>query len=278
MTKDREAFNALLESLMASGDLRPPGPAQPADGSGFMKKPRPKPEQQPVMPTPAPQTPTGYTPEDRGGLQAIFDNIYEQRGLGIPQRGTQEVMTRGVGSRGMFNDFVDKVLKHEGGYTVDQGGPTMRGITWRDNADLLTKMGYSKDTLKKLTPEHAKEIYKARYYTEPGVHKLPEDLQYYVFDFAVNSGPPKAIKKLQKVIGVKQDGVLGPETVKKVQEYAKIHGMATLKKNYVGEREQFMRNLAKQDPNKHGGSLQGWLNRINYLNKDISKEHEGIDI
>lgn len=41
---------------------------------------------------------------------------------------------------------------------------------------------------------------------------LPAGIDYTVFDFAVNSGPGRAAKYLQAILGVEQDGRVGPKT------------------------------------------------------------------
>ncbi|WP_281423880.1 glycosyl hydrolase 108 family protein, partial [Mesorhizobium silamurunense] len=43
--------------------------------------------------------------------------------------------------------------------------------------------------------------------------ELPDGVDCAVFDFAVNSGPGRAAKYLQAVLGVAQDGRVGPATV-----------------------------------------------------------------
>lgn len=210
--------------------------------------------------------PTSYDRVDQSNINDLFQEVLRSKGVesvpvGIPTKGKR-----------MFEDFIDKTFKHEGGFTVDQGGATMMGITWDDNKDLLRDLGYTKETLKSLTKDDAKKIYKTRYYTQPGINKLPEDIQYYAFDFAVNSGAPRAIKHLQKVVGAPVDGRLGPETLKKVNDYVKLNGSDKLKRTYVNSRANFMKDLAKQAPDTHGKSLKGWMNRISALEKDINSE------
>jgi len=167
-----------------------------------------------------------------------------------------------------FDDFADKTLGLEGGFTVDQGGPTMRGVTWRDNKKELRQLGYTEETLKDLTPEDAKKLYKVKYYEKPGLNALPEDIQHLAFDYSVNSGPVKAVKGLQKIVGAPVDGSLGPETLGKVNLYIKKFGSSELKKAYLNERKEFLKDLAKKDPKTHGGSLKGWMNRLTSIEKE----------
>lgn len=46
---------------------------------------------------------------------------------------------------------------------------------------------------------------------------LPDGVDYAVFNFAVNSGPSRAARYLQSVVGVRQDGKIGPQTLKAVE-------------------------------------------------------------
>lgn len=48
---------------------------------------------------------------------------------------------------------------------------------------------------------------------------LPSGVDYAVFDFGVNSGPVRAVKTLQKVLRVPQDGWIGPQTIQAIAEY-----------------------------------------------------------
>ena len=262
--QERLQFQLLLNDIMK--DATPQGTAP--------RKPLP-PTLSPSLPPSVPPTSTptqeepkrgGYLGADQQGINALFQDILNSKGVeaaptNFPKKGKR-----------MFDNFIDKVFEHEGGFTVDQGGHTMMGITWRDNSDLLRDLGYTKETLGKLTENDAKKIYKTRYFTQPGLDKLPSDLQYYAFDFAVNSGAPRAIKNLQKVVGASPDGHLGPDTLKKVKDYVKMNGSDKLKREYVGSRANFMKSLAKDKPDTHGKSLKGWMNRISSLEQDINNE------
>lgn len=122
-------------------------------------------------------------------------------------------------ARASFDAALACVLRHEGGYSDhpdDPGGATMMGITratlsrWRGQA-------VSKDEVLTLTRAEAAEIYRARYWHAVGGDLLPRGLDLAVFDFAVNSGPSRAIRALQQVLGVTIDGRIGRETLGAVQ-------------------------------------------------------------
>ncbi|WP_292497888.1 putative peptidoglycan-binding domain-containing protein, partial [Mesorhizobium sp.] len=55
--------------------------------------------------------------------------------------------------------------------------------------------------------------YRCFYWDAVAGADLPDGIDYAVFDFAVNSGPGRAAKYLQAVLGVVQDGRIGPATL-----------------------------------------------------------------
>lgn len=74
-------------------------------------------------------------------------------------------------------------------------------------------------TLKDLPPEE-REAYALNYimkYTEPVTSKLPEEYRPFFQDLAFNRGPTGSVKFLQRAIGVRDDGVLGPMTLDKLK-------------------------------------------------------------
>ena len=114
------------------------------------------------------------------------------------------------------------IFKAEGGYSdnpADPGGPTNFGIT------LATLRAYDGDPnltaedVKKLTPTMAKEIYRTAYWNRMQCGALPSGLDLEVFDFGVNSGPAESVKTLQRLVGVTQDGSVGPITLAAVRQF-----------------------------------------------------------
>ena len=107
------------------------------------------------------------------------------------------------------------ILEKEGGYVdhpSDPGGATNMGITfntlkeWR-GADI------SKQDVKDLTVEEARNIYEANYWKPLSCDSLPSGVDLVAFDFGVNAGPSRSAKLLQRVCGVNPDGVIGPITI-----------------------------------------------------------------
>lgn len=116
-----------------------------------------------------------------------------------------------------FPAALQALLKHEGGYVnhpSDPGGMTNLGVTKRVWEEWV---GHEVDEkqMRALTPELVAPLYKKKYWDKVCGDELPTGLDLAVFDLAVNSGPGRAAKMLQKVLGVTQDGAIGPQTIAK---------------------------------------------------------------
>ena len=114
-----------------------------------------------------------------------------------------------------FDQAFDILLRHEGGFSdhpSDPGGKTRFGIT----EAVAREVGYRGD-MRDLPVGLAKRIYKERYWDAVRADALPEAVRYAVFDAAVNSGPRQAILWLQRAVGVKADGIIGPKTLAAVR-------------------------------------------------------------
>ena len=111
-----------------------------------------------------------------------------------------------------FDEIIEQVLEHEGGYVNDPkdlGGETKYGIT---------KRFYPELNIKELTIEKAKQIYKQDYWDKNKVESLPQNLWHIYFDMCVNMGKRTAVKVLQRAANNKGknidvDGGLGPATI-----------------------------------------------------------------
>lgn len=104
----------------------------------------------------------------------------------------------------------------EGGYVNhknDPGGPTDRGITQRTFDAWNRLQGLPIRPVKGITRETAEAIIASQYFAPVRADLLPSGLDYAVADFAVNSGPATAVKYLQMIVGVTQDGIMGNQTL-----------------------------------------------------------------
>jgi lysozyme family protein len=119
-----------------------------------------------------------------------------------------------------FRDCLELVLKHEGGYIdhpKDPGGRTNLGVTQRVWEEWIGHPATEKD-MRELTPAIVAPMYEMRYWRTSYCEKLPRGLDLLVFSMAVNAGAGRSVKLLQDAIGVVTDGVIGPNTMAKINE------------------------------------------------------------
>jgi lysozyme family protein len=142
---------------------------------------------------------------------------------------------------GNFDRSLVPLLKHEGGYVDhprDPGGATNMGITigtlraWRGKP--VTKMD-----VMNLSKSEASAIYRKQYWDAVRGDDLPSGLDYAVFDYTVNSGAGRAVRDLQRVLGVTVDGQMGAITLDAIRK-RNTRELITL---YMDRRLSFLRNL-----------------------------------
>ena len=154
-----------------------------------------------------------------------------------------------------FFKSLEMVLKHEGGFVdhpEDPGGATNKGITHKTYSDFLGRPLEDVSELKNIPDEHVQQIYKDGYWNRVKADQLSSGVDFCIFDWAVNSGPGRAAKALQKAVMVTQDGAIGPMTLAAVEEELPEEIIEKITK----EREEFYRSLRTFDT-----FGKGWLRR-----------------
>jgi len=154
-----------------------------------------------------------------------------------------------------YNKCLETILHHEGGYVnhpKDPGGETNLGVTKR----VYEEWGGDK-AMKDLFVEDVAPIYKKNYWDKLKGDNLPDGLDLCVFDFGVNAGPGRSAKYLQKMIGTVADGGIGPNTLKKVDEYVDKHGLANTIANFQEARQGYYERLKTFET-----FGRGWTRRV----------------
>ncbi|WP_287344630.1 glycosyl hydrolase 108 family protein [Mesorhizobium sp.] len=147
------------------------------------------------------------------------------------------------------------VLKYEGGWSdhpADPGGATMKGVTLA-NFRRYVKADATKADLRKITDAQVATVYRRFYWDAVAGAELPDGVDFAVFDFAVNSGPSRAAKYLQAIVGTVQDGRIGPATVKA----AKAKSATVIIAGLCDARLDFLKRL-----NTWGTFGKGWSARV----------------
>lgn len=115
------------------------------------------------------------------------------------------------------DQIVTEILRREGGakftdLPTDNGGPTKFGVT-AATLGAYRNLGRpaTRSEVQQLTESEARSIYRKRYISGPGFIATTiayEPLRIQLIDFGVNSGPPRAIRWLQRVLHVPVTSVL----------------------------------------------------------------------
>lgn len=156
---------------------------------------------------------------------------------------------------------IDRVLVHEGGYSnnpSDPGGPTNFGITLAD-ARAYWKPKATAADVRAMPKSVAVDIYRARYWETQRCDELPSGVDYSVFDYGVNSGIGRAKKVLQRVVGVTDDGDLGPLTMQAIAARDAADIVAAI----CNERLAFLKSLKTWSV-----FGKGWASRVADVRRD----------
>jgi len=173
-----------------------------------------------------------------------------------------------------FLKFIEVIKVFENGSTEtgyvndkdDPGGETVSGVTRKNHPSLKIWNSLDKlDTISKKKAyipvkgewEEIYQIYYDKYYKPLKIEDIvDEQLAIQVFDLGVNAGIDKSAKILQEVVGTKQDGIIGKNTLEATnsnKDAAKLFRERRLK---------FYNNLAMSNP-KLQKFLKGWISRAN---------------
>lgn len=160
----------------------------------------------------------------------------------------------------MFDKFYERTSMHEGGYQCD---PKDRG-NWTSGKIGVGKlkgtncgisaMTYPHLDIKNLTKKEIKSIYYNDWYLAGKLYQFCEPLQYQMFDAAFLSGTRAANKMLQRAVKVKDDGIIGKQTLAAASEMSEADKCI----RFLCYRNLFIASLSKF---KTYG--KGWINRVN---------------
>jgi lysozyme family protein len=145
----------------------------------------------------------------------FFDSVMQAGLVALGLIGIPPQQPASAGAASKFEASVVRVLAVEGGYVehrVDPGGATKHGIT-RVRLAQYRGRPVTKREVQALTTTEAVEIYKTVYWDALKADELPSGLDHSLFDFAVHSGVPRAVRALQRALGLPDDGRMGPATL-----------------------------------------------------------------
>jgi lysozyme family protein len=163
-----------------------------------------------------------------------------------------------------FEEFLVMLLELEGGYTVDDGGSTMYGVTQSEYSAYRVSKGLKGfNSVNNISMDQVRDIYLNNYWIPSHACDLASPLSWVHGNLAVNGGLSRAMETLNQVFLFN-----GNSWNINIPAESKIN---TLQKcsRYLDINADFYRSLAKNDPAKYEVYLAGWLNRIEIVRKKV---------
>lgn len=154
--------------------------------------------------------------------------------------------------------MVPFIRKWEGGWANDPddaGGCTMAGITIGTYRRYYGSNKTCED-LRFITREEWLHIFKKGYWDKMKADQIEnQSVAQLCVDMCWGSGPITSIKKIQRTLGLKDDGIVGPKTL------AALNSNPREVFNLLwGMRYEWLHQIAKKGNNKK--FLKGWLRRL----------------
>lgn len=160
------------------------------------------------------------------------------------------------------------ILSFEGGYSdhpLDKGGPTNKGVTiatWRS-------VGYDKDgdgdididDLRLLSDSDVvSRVLRPHYWDRWQADKIrSQSIANILVDWVWASGS-HGITNVQRILGVKQDGIVGPKTLAALNAREPSRLFAQIR----AARVSFLDNLVRRSPSQRV-FLKGWMRRLDAI-------------
>lgn len=163
-----------------------------------------------------------------------------------------------------FERCLKFVLHHEGGWSDhprDPGGATMKGVTIAVYKEYLGRE-VSKEELRLIPDAHLHDLYRTRYWDKARCDELAPGVDLSVFDLAVNGGPGRAAKLLQRCVGAVEDGAIGPKTMSAINAVP----AKELIIRFADTRREFYKGLKAFDT-----FGRGWLRRTDECEQEAIK-------
>lgn len=172
-----------------------------------------------------------------------------------------------------FKPSLALVLAHEGGFVnhpKDPGGATNQGVTQAVYDAYRKYNGAKVQSVKLITAVEVADIYNKQYWRLVRGDTLPCGFDYAVFDFGVNSGVSRAVRYMQRLVGVDDDGVIGFKTISAVEAAARANEEALIVQ-YCANRLAFLQSL-KTFPTFG----KGWTRRVVGYTAGVQATDSGV--
>lgn len=166
-----------------------------------------------------------------------------------------------------IDNYALKLWDLEGGFCNhpnDKGGPTNRGVTLATYKEYCHEMGKPDPTIETLRnlgfSEYCNILRWHSWDTWQADKINSQQVAEILVDWVYNSGA-WGVKKPQTFLGLKPDGLVGPKTLKAVNDY----DPRLLFTHIKSMRKEFYLNIVKANPSQKV-FLKGWMNRVDSFN------------
>ena len=163
-----------------------------------------------------------------------------------------------------FEEVAKIVLGHEGGLVddpLDRGGRTNLGITQSTLDNARRTIPGLPERVDDLTAPQALTIYRRFYWDVAQCGKMPEPVDFLVFDAAIHGGAGFQLQRAlnQMGAGLREDGSIGPLTLAAldaalVQDFWRVVG------SLQNQRVRWLFEIVRRDPTQKR-FFEGWINR-----------------
>lgn len=163
-----------------------------------------------------------------------------------------------------INKLIPFIRKWEGGFANDpddRGGATMAGVTIGTYREYRKKKGLPEpavDDLKKISEAEWTDILKTLYWDRWKADQIAsQPVANILVDWVWASGT-WGIKIPQRILGVAQDGIVGPKTIAALN----ARPARELFEEVKAARVQYIDDICKKTP-ANEKFRRGWINRLN---------------
>lgn len=163
------------------------------------------------------------------------------------------------------------VQAEEGGYANhrdDPGGATQWGLTQAVYDAYRARVGRPVQDVRLVSAAEHRAIFEKQYWTPIKGNDLPSGVDLCLYDYSINSGAGRAVKELQRALGLAVDGIVGVRTLDAVR----AADDETLINDICDRRLRFMKSLRTW---KTFG--KGWTARVGRVRRAALELARGQD-
>jgi len=146
----------------------------------------------------------------------------------------------------------------EGSKFVHDPDPTKNGITQGVYDAYRHLNGKPLRTVALIDRAEVIAIYNGNYWIPLNASNLPHGVDFALFQFGVNVGTGKAARIFQGILGVPQDGIIGPKTIAAAKRLDPVQ----LTDQVFNAQDAYYDKIYEANPTRNEPYIKGWHNRV----------------